>query len=318
MTAEPASLAGSGPRREALDVCRSLLVGAVIVAITGLPVRAQEPDSPAPEGKAERMVDDLFGICDLDDNGWISYAEAEAVFGIEKGRFRDYDTNGDGRVDAEEFADKRGRILRALGMFSERPVRDPLATVQGQAPEESPAPMRPTRALPPARVEPDALLEQHDTDASGGLNREEIVRLIASVDSDLSPDVLLERLDRDASLELEPAELAALGRLAERLTPGPAPSLLAPRPPAPAPPLLDSSGRPVRIAPHVDVEPRAPVGNFERLDRSGDGAISIEDLRGLLAPARVGVRPAAVLAALDRNGDGVIDRDEFLAAMQRP
>ena len=46
-----------------------------------------------------------------------------------------------------------------------------------------------------------------------------------------------------------------------------------------------------------------------------DGFIQVGDLRRLLAPAHVDVRPSAVLSAIDRDGDGRVDEAEFVGSL---
>lgn len=61
---------------------------------------------------------------------------------------------------------------------------------------------------------------------------------------------------------------------------------------------------------------RGPVPVFRRLDLDGNGAISEEDLKELLRPLQVTVRPRAVIASIDTNGDGVVDEGELRASMR--
>ena len=66
-----------------------------------------------------------------------------------------------------------------------------------------------------------------------------------------------------------------------------------------------------RVSPEII----GPVTHFRRLDLDDDGLVSIEDLRRLQAPLQLPVRAAAVLAALDLDGDGVLSLAEFSAAL---
>lgn len=60
---------------------------------------------------------------------------------------------------------------------------------------------------------------------------------------------------------------------------------------------------------------RGPVYHFDRLDITGDGRITTEDLEWLARPAHLEVRFSSVIAILDTNNDGGVSRAEFNAAM---
>ena len=49
------------------------------------------------------------------------------------------------------------------------------------------------------------------------------------------------------------------------------------------------------------------------MDRGG--SIEASDLNALILPARSSIRASAIVSALDTDGDGALDIDEFLAAM---
>lgn len=51
---------------------------------------------------------------------------------------------------------------------------------------------------------------------------------------------------------------------------------------------------------------------FEALDKDGDGKVSASELCGCMAAPLDEEEAAAVLAAADADGDGLLDRDEFL------
>jgi hypothetical protein len=59
-----------------------------------------------------------------------------------------------------------------------------------------------------------------------------------------------------------------------------------------------------------------PVTHFYRLDVDGDGYVTGSDLSRLESPLQLGVRASAVLAALDRDGDGRLSEAEVLASLQ--
>ena len=58
-----------------------------------------------------------------------------------------------------------------------------------------------------------------------------------------------------------------------------------------------------------------PTPHFRRLDPGNDGFVDVNDLRDLLAPARISVRASAVVSALDQDGDGLLSEAEFLGAL---
>ena len=61
-----------------------------------------------------------------------------------------------------------------------------------------------------------------------------------------------------------------------------------------------------------------PVSSFRRVDHDGDGAISAGDLDRLLFGSGIEMRPAALIATIDTDGDGRISEAEFFASMQDP
>lgn len=298
MDAEHGRLARSRDTRDAgrpMTVPRCFAFLFLLSLTPAIPAAAWQDD----DVDAERWMAEHLEVCDLDGNGWISYREAATTLGIDKAEFRAYDENGDGRIDRAEFEANAERILVRLGAVpGPQPRAGPTSARGARSPD--PVPSRPAAAVPPSRATSAALLRAHDRDKSGGLNRQEIETLLRRLGSSLSPSVILDRMDRNGSGELDEPELGALALLATRLVVGPQPSLEAAGPPPPA-----------RRSP-------VPVGNFRRLDRDRDGYIDADDLRGLLAPARVGVRPSTVVAALDRDGDGRLDEAEFLGSMQGP
>ncbi len=68
----------------------------------------------------------------------------------------------------------------------------------------------------------------------------------------------------------------------------------------------------VRLPPRI----AGPVPAFERLDLDRDGRLSDADLDRLQRPVRMQVRRGTVLATLDLDGDGIVDRAEFYASMR--
>jgi Ca2+-binding EF-hand superfamily protein len=82
-------------------------------------------------------------------------------------------------------------------------------------------------------------------------------------------------------------------------------------------------GRPIPRAPREGGRPEpdrivGPVPSFRRVDHDDDGAISPEDLDLLLFGSGIDARPAALIAALDTDGDGRVSEAEFFASMRDP
>ncbi len=61
-----------------------------------------------------------------------------------------------------------------------------------------------------------------------------------------------------------------------------------------------------------------PVPSFRRVDHDDDGAISQDDLERLLFGSGIEMRPAALIATIDADGDGRVTEAEFFASMRDP
>jgi Ca2+-binding EF-hand superfamily protein len=327
------------------------LLGAALAALFLLPAQAQDPaPEKQPEGKQakkgsqkggrgskqvaakklrqrekerEREVLAHFEICDLDASGWVSYREAEVTLGIEKSEFRLYDENQDGRISPLEFRDRYQTILGLLGAV--RPPVRPDSGIEVVEPEEGvleePEDPRgsagePAVIIPEVFPSPRDLLEIYDRDRNGGLAESELEALFRDIGGVLSADVVARQMDPDLSGELELSELGPLSMLVSRRLPEPVTGRVASEVPVlhelysitlPRKQPIGAPPAPPRIL--------GPVTQFRRLDLWNDGFIDADDLRQLLSPARVNVRPTAIVAALDRDGDGRLDQSEFLACL---
>jgi Ca2+-binding EF-hand superfamily protein len=207
------------------------------------------------------------------------------------------DTDRDGRISRSEFEARSPGPVAAVGSF--RP------------------PTTPNRSLFPT---PEGTPLAYDFNGTQALEEGELRAFLADKGIQVPPNALFSLLDQNGSRALE---LAEFGDIIATLTPlVPPGEPTAPPTPAPAKPrtVLELFGKseprevefgttplPERIA--------GPVPHFRRLDFDNDGWIDESDLLELLRPAHVDVRPAAVLAALDRDGDGRLSQPELAAAV---
>jgi len=251
--------------------------------------------SSSAQKKAARG-DRYFAICDRDGNGWMSFKEAQASLGLDQAGFATYDADADGMVLAGEFRRRYLAIVNAGGVF---------------APPKTKA--VPRAALPSTG---EKMLESFDLDRDGAVDGAELDTALVDLGAArMDPEAMLDQFDYDGSRKLELSEIADLLALlnpGSRIRRGPAPKsidelfgTLIPR----------SSGTASTLEP-----PRinGPVSTFRRLDADADGRISTRDLNELQRPFTFPVRPAAVVAALDTDGDSTISPAELHAAMDAP
>ncbi len=249
-----------------------------------------------------------FKKSDLDGSGWISFREGEATLGLDRDRFLTYDLNQDGRLGPREFGIHFSRTLQRTGS-----VRPPAETpAEADAPKPYPPP--PSEELEPYPSVQD-LLRLYDRDRSHGLDEKEVGTLFVDVQLALSPQVVVRQMDPNESGELEQQELAPIASLVRdtllRANPDVAQVPIqvieelyaetAPKPPK-------AQNLPPRIA--------GPATHFRRLDLFGDGFIDPAELEELVPPTRMRVRASAIVSALDTNGDGRLDADEFRSSMR--
>lgn len=254
--------------------------------------------SPADKGRGAAPEDDLstvyFEAADWDKDGTIRFSEAEKSMGTSFSEFALFDTDSDGLIEQSEFTKRYSKTTERGGVFT--------------APRAKPD--------APRKVKKDgkSLLFAYDEDLDGMLDESEVGRALeeARID-DPSPLVIVATFDRDRSGGIESAELEEFA------------SLLHPDP-------KSSSGKKsmtlVELFDRTETQdartgntigPRrttGPISVFRRLDYDRSGGIGLQDLEELYRPLRSAVRPAVVLATLDLDGDGVISRDEFDAAMR--
>ena len=258
----------------------------------------------------ERLLEEHFLVCDLDENGWISFREATTILGISRKEFRRYDTDGDGDIDSEEFRERARTILGLLGA---------LPSPKSEPPADSSQPAAKKRSKRPPAIEVETLLERFDGDASGSLDPQELRKLFELTEADLSSALISERMDPNGSGALEANELRPLATLMTELRLElPLAATLADDPEGTNfEDLYRPARAPERPSSLTSGPPRleGPLSHFRRLDLWNDGYIDENDLRQLIAPARVEVRVAAILSALDTDGDNRLSEDEFRTAL---
>ncbi|HED64765.1 MAG TPA: hypothetical protein ENJ09_04330 [Planctomycetes bacterium] len=330
---------------------------------------AEEHDRQLRE-ELEATAHERCRACDLDGNGWLSYREVQAMLGVSKSDFLEFDTNQDGRwtlaeflgrdasmldllgsasapiPTAEELARRREELARPLPRSTEigarsagpaasarressppidpAPRAEPAAAPEGDSGESPPAstldtarspapgPHRPAprssrpRPTIPAGLRlypsPGQLLALYDQDQSGGLAVAEVDVIVERIGNELSSALIVQQTDQNESGELELPELGALAFfVSERLSPE----------------IRQDVEELSRTTPGTgaDDESAAAAGPFARLDHDHDGRITARDLRALAGGISPVIRIEAVIAALDRNGDGGIDPREFRLAL---
>lgn len=251
-----------------------------------------------PPPQQQPAEDDLSGVyfqtADWDGDGWIRYSEAEQSLSLDRSTFALFDTDRDGGIDAAEFAARYRLVVERSGVFT---------------------PPRPKPDAPrPAKKDAKALLLAYDSDLDGMLVESEVGRALQDARiADPTPAVVLATFDKDRSSGIDGAELDEFSNLLypeARLKPV-AKALTLEE-------LFDKTeARDARAG--STIGPRrtpGPISVFRRLDYDRTGAIELYDLEELQRPLRTAVRPAAVLATLDTDGDGSISTAEFDAAMR--
>lgn len=277
---------------------RAILSGLTLFAVpatvlAALPQgRGGGPPAPAP---AENDLSSFyFKIADWDGDGWIRFSEAEQSLALDRAAFALFDTDRDGVVDELEFV-KRYRLVVSRGGVFAPPAAKP------EAPR-------------PTKKDAKALLLAYDNDLDGMLVESEVGRALQEARiADPAAPVVLATLDKDRSSGIDGAELDELSNL---LFPGSRPKSA--RKALSLEELFDRT-EPNDARAGSTIGPRrtaGPISVYRRLDYDRSGGIDLADLEELQRPMRSAVRPAAVLATLDADGDGAISEAEFAAAME--
>jgi Ca2+-binding EF-hand superfamily protein len=253
--------------------------------------------APTQEGVLDEQQ--CFERCDRNADGWVSFSEAREALSVDRGEFRVYDRDRDGRIDRDEFGLRYRETLERQGAFP-----------PPKAPEKS-------TALPPKRSATQ-LRVAYDKDGDGAIDALEAHACLVDYGiAELAQVPLFRKLDVDADARLVGAEIDALaGALTLILAPGLQPAL---------PPLEKTIhelfGKVVERerAVGAPAEPpliAGPLPAFLRLDIDRDGAITTADVARLQQHQPLALRATSVLAALDRNGDGRVDEPEFEFALR--
>lgn len=247
------------------------------------------------EEAADPLPEEYFEAADLNKNGWIGFKEAEETMKLSREQFDVFDKDDDGRVDLAEFKERYLEYKRHGGAF---PAPGLAAT--------------PTVRRTPRRTSAE-LIRAYDKDLDGGIDAAELGLALTDYGvRGLSPEAAMKRLDLDGSSKLDENETY---RLVEIIDPK------RDEPDARRPSTVDELfGRVIARASRDDSVPTpplipGPVSPFRRLDLDDDGSIRADDLIELSRPASLPVRVHALIAALDKDGDGGLSREEFWASM---
>lgn len=326
----------AGPRGKAGTAAGKAGAGKAGAKPAPPPDPMKEADRVADEAEARRALEsseekrlrELFALCDLDHNGWLSLREAELVLSFDRAEYRRADLDQDGRLVPREFAAQKTLVFARLGAPEEpapQPAQQPdeppaAAPLEETVATPAPAPKprrREALALPGVFPRPTDLLQRYDQDASQALSAGEVERLLGDLGLDLSAPLVVAQMDPDKSGELAAVELLPLSLLASKHMPeSMRPPPRAPRAEAEAPPAAPSSGTAPAEVPPARPSALAAMTPFGRLDRDRDGFISEQDLRSMEGLARLDARVNVLLSALDTDGDRRLSQDEFTRAMQ--
>lgn len=272
-------------------------LAAVLVLCATLPLPQGRGGAAPARGGADGGEDlgaIYFTVCDDDGNGWISLGEAKERLRIDREAFAVYDQDIDGRISRDEFLKRYQAITSRGGAF--------------------PPPAKKRDATKIARRSAGELLEAYDKDGDDALDAAEVDRALLEYEArELAASSLLAKLDRDGTNMIERRELDELARVLSPAASGDA------KPVAGSIEELFGKKVPLEDREGLTQGPAllpGPTSAFHRLDFDQDGRISARDLTELQRPIQVSIRVNAVIATLDRDGDGAISREELESSMR--
>jgi hypothetical protein len=274
---------------------------------------SEEQEAAALAARLEERLD-YFRVCDSNENGWISFREAQLALDLDRTEYRNYDRDGDGRVSWEEFERRYAEtFLRSGGVLAPDPELLAEAEEQGRLNLPGLASLLGAGGFPT----PDDLLLIFDRNKRRGLDYTELDRMFRCLTVELSPIETLARMDVDTTGELELGELQGLSAIVRSYLPKRFAGLTH---------LEDAEVYPLFYASPVDrmlsegsppMPPMipGPVTHFRRLDLDDSGFVNTSDLNELLTSSGISARPSSILAAIDLDGDGRVDEREFLRGL---
>lgn len=280
----------------------SSLAALVLVPLTAPATQrtgAPEPDRTArrralqQEEAVDPLPEEYFEAADLNKNGWIGFKEAEETMKLDREQFDVFDKDDDGRVDLTEFKARYLEYKRHGGAFP--------------APGLEPAPV--VRRFPRRTIA--ELGRAYDKSADDAIDASELALVLADYGvRGLSSEVAMKKLDLDGSGKLDENEIYRVIEIVD-------PAQSETRRPSTIDELFSrviariSRDEATFLPPLIP----GPVSPFRRLDFDDDGSIRAEDLIELSRPASLPVRVHALVAALDKDGDGGLSPAEYWASM---
>jgi len=244
----------------------------------------------------DEQIEEWHLACDYDLNARVSFSEAHMALGFDRARFQLYDKDRDGLMALAEF-DKHYRDSLRYGNRFRRPAA---------APKRDRAPVR----------TPEQVRNAYDADLDSKIDLEELTLIILDYRRpDLEPGQVLSGVDIDRDEHLDLIELAGLDEILNpvAILPGDDGGRDLPES------IMELFGHEIARGTESVGPPQpplivGPLPHFQRLDKDGDGMISVSDLKELMRPLQIPVRITTVLNTLDLDGDGQLSPEELVKA----